>query len=149
MQNNIEEINEDLEKVVDGSKFDEIIEDISKWGKILMIKITPSFVIEIKDFMPTGTYGHGYYNFNTKGSSISGHLKASDIEKIVFSSKIHIGMLSHSVSFNDAYGENIFKVFVTRNENKRYIIEYQDNDNVYVYKPTMQDLIKIMEGNFK
>ncbi len=34
-------------------------------------------------------------------------------------------------------------------ENKRYIIEYQDNDNVYVYKPTMQDLIKIMEGNFK
>ena len=32
--------------------------------------------------MPTGTYGHGYYNFNTKGSSISGHLKASDIEKI-------------------------------------------------------------------
>ena len=74
MQNNIEEINENLEKVVDGSKFDEIIEDISKWGKILMIKITPSFVIEIKDFMPTGTYGHGYYNFNTKGSSISGHL---------------------------------------------------------------------------
>ena len=45
MQNNIEEINEDLEKIVDGSKFDEIIEDISKWGKILKIKITPSFVI--------------------------------------------------------------------------------------------------------
>ena len=103
MQNNIEEINENLEKVVDGSKFDEIIEDISKWGKILMIKITPSFVIEIKDFMPTGTYGHGYYNFNTKGSSISEHLKASDIEKIVFSSKIHRGMLSHSVSFNPPF----------------------------------------------
>lgn len=41
MEKNIEEI----EKVVDGSKFDEIIEDISKWGKILKIKITPSFVI--------------------------------------------------------------------------------------------------------
>ncbi|MFY9105528.1 heme utilization cystosolic carrier protein HutX [Aliarcobacter cryaerophilus] len=126
MQNNIEEINEDLEKVVDGSKFDEIIEDISKWGKILMIKITPSFVIEIKDFMPTGTYGHGYYNFNTKGSSISGHLKANDIEKIVFSSKVHRGMLSHSVSFNDANGENIFKVFVTRNENKEIIKDQFD-----------------------
>ena len=126
MQNNIEEINEDLEKVVDGSKFDEIIEDISKWGKILMIKITPSFVIEIKDFMPTGTYGHGYYNFNTQGSSISGHLKSSDIEKIVFSSKIHRGMLSHSVSFNDANGENIFKVFVTRNENREIIKDQFD-----------------------
>ncbi|MCG3705031.1 hypothetical protein [Aliarcobacter butzleri] len=30
-------------------------------------------------------------------------------------------------------------------ENKRYIIEYQDNDSVFVYKPTMQDLIKIMK----
>ena len=28
-------------------------------------------------------------------------------------------------------------------------LEYQDNDNVYVYKPTMQDLIKIMEENLK
>ena len=119
-------LNEDLEKVVDGSKFDEIIEDISKWGKILMIKITPSFVIEIKDFMPTGTYGHGYYNFNTKGSSISGHLKASDIEKIVFSSKVHRGMLSHSVSFNDINGEHIFKVFVTRNENREIIKDQFD-----------------------
>ena len=126
MQNNIEEINEDLEKVVDGSKFDEIIEDISKWGKILMIKITPSFVIEIKDFMPTGRYGHGYYNFNTQGSSISGHLKSSDIEKIVFSSKIHRGMLSHSVSFNDINGEHIFKVFVTRNENREIIKDQFD-----------------------
>ena len=126
MQNNIEEINEDLEKVVDGSKFDEIIEDISKWGKILMIKITPSFVIEIKDFMPTGTYGHGYYNFNTKGSSISGHLKAINIEKIVFSSKVHRGMLSHSVSFNDINGEHIFKVFVTRNENREIIKDQFD-----------------------
>ena len=126
MQNNIEEINEDLEKIVDGSKFDEIIEDISKWGKILMIKITPSFVIEIKDFMPTGTYGHGYYNFNTQGSSISGHLKSSDIEKIVFSSKIHRGMLSHSVSFNDINGEHIFKVFVTRNENREIIKDQFD-----------------------
>ena len=34
-------------------------------------------------------------------------------------------------------------------ENKRYIIEYQDNDSVFVYKPTMKDLIKIMEENLK
>lgn len=122
MEKNIEEI----EKVVDGSKFDEIIEDISTWGKILMIKITPSFVIEIKDFMPTGTYGHGYYNFDSKESSISGHLKASDIEKIVFSSKIHRGMLSHSVNFNDTNGKHIFKVFVTRDENREIIKEQLD-----------------------
>ena len=47
------------------------------------------------------------------------------------------------------YESNERDAFENFSENKRYIIEYQDNDNVYVYKPTMQDLIKIMEGNFK
>ncbi len=117
-----EEKQEAVEKVISGSNFDEIIEDISTWGKILMIKITPSFVIEIKDYMPKGTYGHGYYNFNGE-SSISGHLKASDIDKIVFVSKTHRGMLSHSISFNDKEGEHIFKVFVARDENKELLKE--------------------------
>ncbi|WP_418179521.1 heme utilization cystosolic carrier protein HutX [Aliarcobacter lanthieri] len=103
-------------KEVESTKFDEIIEDISTWGKILMIKITPSFVIEIKDNMPTGTYGHGYYNFNSRNSSISGHLKVSDIETISFVSKILRGKLSHSIVFSKK-DEDIFKIFVTRDEN--------------------------------
>ncbi|WP_419771041.1 MAG: heme utilization cystosolic carrier protein HutX [Candidatus Marinarcus sp.] len=117
----LQNIHEDLAKAVDAKKFDEIIEDISTWGKILMIKITPSFVIEIKDNMPTGTYGHGYYNFDSKTSSISGHLKVSDIEKIIFVSKTHKGVLSHSVVFYDTNGEHIFKIFVSRDENKELI----------------------------
>ena len=122
----LQNINTNIAKAVDGSKFDEIIEDISKWGKILMIKITPSFVIEIKDFMPTGTYGHGYYNFDSKNSSISGHLKVSDIEKIIFISKKHRGMISHSVVFYDKKGEHIFKIFVARDEKKELIKEQVD-----------------------
>ncbi len=47
------------------------------------------------------------------------------------------------------YESNEKVAFVNFSENKRYIIEYQENDNVYVYKPTMQDLIKIMEENLK
>ena len=47
------------------------------------------------------------------------------------------------------YDDNQRVAFENFSENKRYIIEYQDNDNVYVYKPTMQDLIKIMEENLK
>ncbi|QKF68605.1 putative heme iron utilization protein, ChuX/HutX family [Arcobacter venerupis] len=114
----LQNINDNIAKAVDGSKFDEIIEDISTWGKILMIKITPSFVIEIKDNMPTGTYGHGYYNFDSNDSSISGHLKVNDIEKIIFISKKHRGMISHSVVFYDIQGEHILKIFVNRDENK-------------------------------
>ena len=47
------------------------------------------------------------------------------------------------------YESNDKVAFENFSENKRYIIKYHDNDNVYVYKPTMQDFIKIMEGNFK
>ena len=110
-------------KAVDASNFDDIIEDISKWGKILMIKITQSFVIEIKDHMPMGTYAHGYYNFDSEESSISGHLKVDDIDKIIFVSKKHRGMLSHSVVFYDKNGEHIFKVFVSRDENRTLLPE--------------------------
>ena len=47
------------------------------------------------------------------------------------------------------YESNEKVAFENFSENKRYIIEYQDNDSVFVYKPTMQDLIKIMEENLK
>lgn len=122
----LQNIDENIAKAVDAKHFDEIIEDISTWGKILMIKITPSFVIEIKDNMPTGTYGHGYYNFNSKNTSISGHLKVDDIEKIIFVSKKHRGALSHSVVFYDKNGEHIIKIFVARDENMK-LLEDQVN----------------------
>lgn len=117
----LQNIDENLAKAVDRNNFDNIIEDISTWGKILMIKITPSFVIEIKDHMPIGTYAHGYYNFDSKESSISGHLKVSDIEKIIFVSKKHRGILSHSIVFYDNKGEHIFKIFVARDENRNLL----------------------------
>ena len=44
------------------------------------------------------------------------------------------------------YESNERVAFENFSENKRYIIEYQDNDNVYVYKPTMQDFIKIIHA---
>jgi hypothetical protein len=52
--------------------------------------------------------------------------RSSDFRSSIFSSKIHRGMLSNSVSFNDANGENIFKVFVTRNENREIIKDQFD-----------------------
>jgi len=122
----LQNIDQDIAKAIDAKNFDAIIEDIATWGKILMIKITPSFVIEIKDTMPTGTYGHGYYNFDSTESTISGHLKVSDIDKIIFVSKKHRGMISHSVVFYDQNGEHIFKVFLTRDENREILSEQLD-----------------------
>lgn len=111
-------------KAVDADKFDEIINEVTTWGELLFVKITPSFVIEVKAKIPKGSYGHGYYNFNMKDSPIGGHLKASDIDKIIFISKKHMGMLSHSIQFFNEKGEHIFKLFLTRN-NKREILPEQ------------------------
>ena len=47
-----------------------------------------------------------------------------------------------SLQFMKVMKELLLKILV---KIKRYIIEYQDNDNDFVYKPTMQDFIKIME----
>lgn len=111
---------EQQEKTVslDGSLFDKVIEDISSsWGEVLFIKITESFVIEVKTTISRGRYGHGYYNFDGT-TPLSGHLKASDIAKIDFVDKFHRGTFSKSIEFNKENGENIFKIFVTRDKNK-------------------------------
>lgn len=101
-----------------GELFDKVIGDISSnWGEVLFIKITESFVIEVKTTISKGSYGHGYYNFDGT-AALSGHLKASDIAKINFVDKFHRGMFSKSVEFNNEKDENIFKIFVTRDENK-------------------------------
>ncbi len=103
---------------LDGSLFDKVIEDISSnWGEILFIKITDSFVIEVKTTISKGSYGHGYYNFDGT-APLTGHLKASDIAKIDFVDKFFRGTFTKSVEFNKEDGENIFKVFVTRDENR-------------------------------
>ena len=47
------------------------------------------------------------------------------------------------------YESNERVAFENFSENKRYIIEYQDNDNVFIYNPTSEELIKIMEENLK
>ena len=56
--------------------------------------------------------------------------------------KIPIDIVYDEFTF---YESNERVAFENFSENKRYIIEYQDNDNDFVYKPTMQDFIKIME----
>lgn len=115
----------EIATVVNGDKFDEVIKDIETWGEVLFVKVVPSFVIEFKTNIPKGSYGHGYYNFSMSQSQLGGHLKADDIDKILFlSAKVMRGMLSHSVQFFDKNGDNIFKLYVARDK-KRELVQSQ------------------------
>ena len=51
-------------------KKDELFEILNKWDKVLLLVITPDFVLEIKDKFPKGKYGHGFLNSHDKESSI-------------------------------------------------------------------------------
>lgn len=107
--------------VASGGKFDEIIKELETWGEVLIIKVTPSFVFEIKSKISKGSYSHGYYNFN-HDAPLSGHLKADEIENIVFlSAKVIMGMLSHSILFLDKNGDDIFKIYVARDKNREFL----------------------------
>ncbi|PID47581.1 MAG: heme utilization cystosolic carrier protein HutX [Proteobacteria bacterium] len=106
-----------------GDKFDEIIGELETWGEVLIVKNTPSFILEIRSKIGKGSYMRGYYNFSHE-APLSGHLKASDIDKIVFlSAKVVMGMISHSVMFLDKDGNDIFKVYVARDKNREFIPE--------------------------
>ena len=109
----------EIAKAVDGKYFDDIIKDVATWGDVLFIKITPSFIIEFKTSISQGTYGRGYYNFDMKNSPLGGHLKVSDIQKIIFITQKFHGLLTRSIQFFDASGEHIFKLFVARDEKQK------------------------------
>lgn len=109
--------------VANGDEFDKIIKELESWGEVLIIKVTPSFVLEIKSKIPKGSYSRGYYNF-AHNAPLSGHLKTDDIKHIVFlSAKVVMGMLSHSILFLDKNGEHIFKVYVARDKKRQFIPE--------------------------
>ncbi len=111
----------EVASVANGDKFDEIIKDIEGWGEVLIVKNTPNFIMEIKSKISSGSYQRGYYNF-THDAPLSGHLKADAIDKIVFlSAKAVMGMLSHCVLFLDKDGQDIFKIYVARDEKRDFI----------------------------
>ncbi len=124
----------EVASVANGDKFDEIIKDIENWGEVLVVKNTPNFIMEIKTKISSGSYQRGYYNF-THDAPLSGHLKADAIDKIIFlSAKAVMGMLSHCVLFLDKDGQDIFKIYVSRDEKRDFI------------KPQLEAYLKLKES---
>lgn len=115
---------DDMVKEISKEKFDEIIEEVSKWGNLTVIVQNESTILEIKASFPMGTYGHGYYNLKSKDTPIGGHIKADDLSAIFFVSKPFMGIESHSMQFFNENGNAMFKLYLGRDE-KRVIIPEQ------------------------
>ena len=71
-----------------------------------------------------GKSAQGYYNFGMGANGdeahglgiLGGHLKTDEIDKIILVTQTFMGMLSKFVGFYDKAGENIFKIYVSRDE---------------------------------
>lgn len=110
----------------DVAKMDELFEILRSWDKVLMLVMTPNFVLEIKDKFPKGFYGHGFLNFHDESSSIGGHLSASKIKEIFLVTDNMFGRKSCSIKFYGEDEKEIFAVYVPRDEKKELIKEYLD-----------------------
>lgn len=118
-------------KSTGGDKFCEVIRELEGWGEVLFVKNTPSFIIEFKTKIPSGKSAQGFYNFGMGANGdeahglgiLGGHLKTDEIDKIILVTQTFMGMLSKFVGFYDKAGENIFKIYVSRDEKGQLLAE--------------------------
>lgn len=97
--------------------FDDVWEDLTRWGTIMFIVHTRDGVFETAGPLPPGTHGRGYFNIHGD-SPIGGHLKVDRCAAIVFVDRPFFGRRSCSVQFLNPEGEAMFKVFVGRDEKR-------------------------------
>lgn len=99
----------------DGSKFEEIMAELSTWGNILLIVHTPDVVMECAAPLPAGKFGHGFFNLG-HDSPIRGHIRAENCKDICFVHRPFMNMDTYSVQFFNMRGGAMFKIFVRRDE---------------------------------
>ena len=74
-------------------------------------------VFEFKGPFPPGTVGSGFYNLQGSRPGFEGHLRLDAIDHVGFQDRLHAGRTAHALTFNDARGRNLFKVFLGRDGN--------------------------------
>lgn len=99
--------------IVDGTRFQDVMTELTTWGAVLMIVHTPDIVLECEGAIPAGTIAKGYINLHGD-SPISGHVRYENCRAIAFVDRPFMGRRSCSLQFFNAAGVAMFKVFVRR-----------------------------------
>lgn len=102
---------------VSGEHFQDILLQISSWGKVMTIIHTADAVFEFSGPFPTGEEGHGFYNLNHT-SSFQGHLRYKNCGAIYFVTRPFRGSDTRSILFANHDGGIMFKIFLGRDEHR-------------------------------
>lgn len=111
--------------ITEGSNFENVWQELAKWEKATVIIQHKGSAFEISTKICTGVKAHGYYNIMGE-CTFGGHIKDSEIDKIVFSSMPFMGLESYSVLFFNKTGGLIFSVYAGR-ENRMIIESVKDS----------------------
>ena len=102
-------------KIVDGSNFDIIWEEVTTWGDVLFLIHTGDIIAEISGELPPGTHSQKYFNLRHQ-KGLSGHIKAEHCLHIAFIERKFMKMSTASIIFLNHLGQSMFKIFVGRDE---------------------------------
>ncbi len=108
--------------MVDGKHFIRVLKEASAWGKVTTIVHTDDVIVEFCDDFPQGSEGHGFYNL-TGSTYLGGHLRANHCAHILFVERLFMGIKTASLQFFNQRGNSMFKVYLSRDDNKQIIAE--------------------------
>lgn len=111
------------------------LERLVGFGPVTTIVHSFGSIFEVKAPFPKGKVARGYYNLMGTNGELHGHLKLSNVENIALVSKPFRGRESHYFGFFCEKGNNIFKVYLGRNEQRELITE-----QVAAFKRWQQEL---------
>jgi len=115
---------EEMVTLVDGDQAQYILESLVGFGPVTTIVHSFGSIFEVKAPFPKGKVARGYYNLMGREGELHGHLKLDNVNNIALVSKPFMGRESHYFGFFCEAGNNIFKIYLGRNE-KRELIESQ------------------------
>jgi hypothetical protein len=102
--------------VIPGGQAEALLRELAGWGKLTTIVLHGGCVFEFKGPFPEGSIGEGYYNLDGPVPGFHGHIRLDAIDHIAFQVRAHRGRQSYALNFQNSDDENLFKVFLGRDD---------------------------------
>ncbi|MDN3612524.1 heme utilization cystosolic carrier protein HutX [Vibrio ostreicida] len=104
-----------------GEQAQSILENLVDFGPVTTIVHSFGSIFEVKAPFPKGKLARGYYNLMGKEGEMHGHLNLERVKNIALVSKPFMGRESHYFGFFCEQGNNIFKIYLGRNEKRELL----------------------------
>ena len=135
---------DDMVGLAGGEQAQFYLEKLVGFGPVTTIVHSFGSIFEVKAPFPKGKIARGYYNLMGKSGELHGHLKLSNVVNIALVSKPFRGRESHYFGFFCEKGNNIFKVYLGRNDQRELIPE-----QVIAFRQWQKDLKKYQSSENK